>query len=103
MVDETQPNPDAEQTDHDLNQIRTQIEHARESANRETMEPLNSINEGLEALDKGEGDPRPDRIESIEEELLKLQNSSEGETHEHLRRARDHLQAYKENQEFIEE
>ena len=87
----------------ELDQIRTQIEHARESANRETMEPLNSINEGLEFLDESDEPPRRERIESIERELLELQDDAEGETRDHLRRARDHLQAYKQNRESIEE
>lgn len=90
-------------TTRELDEIRTEITHALANANRETMEPLNSINEAIEILDEREGDPKPDRLDSIREELETLESSSEGETREHLRNAREHLRAFQENREFLDD
>lgn len=90
-------------TNQELDQIRTEIAHALANTNREAMEPLNSINEAIEILDQCSGDPKPDRLESIREELEKLESESEGETETHLRNAREHLRAFQENREWLDD
>lgn len=89
-------------TNQELDQIRTEITHALANANRETMEPLNSINEALEVLDERSDDPTPDRLDSIRGEIEKLESESEGETRDHLRNAREHLRAFQENREWLD-
>lgn len=90
-------------TNEELDKIRTEITHALSNANRETSEPLNSVNEAIEVLDERRGDPKPDRLDSIRAELEKLESSSEGETREHLRNAREHLRAFQENREQLDD
>ena len=68
-----------------FDQIQTDLMHAREDAKREIGDPLNQITEALDSMqDEAETDARPDRLESIERELLELQEDADPETKSRL-------------------
>ncbi|WP_457590057.1 DUF7553 family protein [Halalkalicoccus salilacus] len=72
--------------------------HAHEEDTGDLNEPLNDLTQALDRLEDAEGGgPKPDRLDSIHDELVGLEEDEEGEIQEHLRRARDHVRAYREN------
>jgi hypothetical protein len=92
--------------------------HARDEDTGDLNEPLNNLTQALDRLEDEEGEPKPDHLESIHDELVRLQEDgeersssssrtqsgdNEGEIQEHLRRARDHVRAYRENADELSE
>ena len=90
-------------SDPDLDQVRTELQHAREEDTGDLNEPLNNLTQAIDRLEDAEGGPKPDRLDSIHDELTRLQEDEEGEIREHLRQARDHVRAYRENVEELNE
>lgn len=90
-------------SDPDLDQVQTELQHAREEDTGDLNEPLNNLTQALDRLEDAEGGPKPDRLDSIHDELVRLQEDNEGEIQEHLRRARDHVRAYRENADELSE
>jgi hypothetical protein len=90
-------------SDPDLDQVRTELQHARDEDTGDLNEPLNNLTQALDRLEDEEGEPKPDHLESIHDELVRLQEDNEGEIQKHLRRARDHVRAYRENADELSE
>jgi hypothetical protein len=90
-------------SDPDLDQVQTELQHAREEDTGDLNEPLNNLTQAIDRLEDQEGEPKPDRLESIHDELVRLQEENEGEIREHLRRARDHVRAYHDNLDELTE
>lgn len=75
-----------------FDEIQTELMHAREGAERSISEPLNQVTQALDSMqDEAETDARPDRLESLERELLELQSDANPETKERLQNAAEHL------------
>jgi hypothetical protein len=83
--------------------VQTELQHAREEDTGDLNEPLNNLTQAIDRLEDQEGEPKPDRLESIHDELVRLQEENEGEIREHLRRARDHVRAYHDNLDELTE
>ncbi|MDL5361793.1 hypothetical protein [Halalkalicoccus sp. NIPERK01] len=90
-------------SDPDLDRVRTELQHAREEDTGELNEPLNNLTQALERLDEEGNEPKPERLDSIHDELVRLQEDTGGEIREHLRRARDQVRAYRENADELTE
>lgn len=90
-------------SDPDLDQVRTELQHAREEDTGDLNESLNSLTQALDQLDEEGPEPKPERLDSIHDELVRLQEDNEGEIQEHLRRARDHVRAYRDNLDELSE
>lgn len=84
-------------SDPDLDQVGTELQHAREEDTGEVNEPLNNLTQALERLDEEGSKPKPERLDSNHDELVRLQENTWDEIREYLRRARDHVRAYREN------
>ncbi|MFD1587723.1 hypothetical protein ACFR9U_12075 [Halorientalis brevis] len=82
------PTPDAE-----LEQLRTELQHAREDAGGDVSEVLDNLTEALGNLDASDDEPRQDHLESIRAELARLEDDTEGDTRKSLDRAREHVRA----------
>lgn len=77
--------------------IQTELQHAREDARREISEPLNQVTVALDSMQsEDETDARPDRLESLERELVELQSDAEGETKERIRDAAKRIERLRE-------
>lgn len=75
-----------------FDEIQTELMHARESAERSIGDPLNQITQALDSMqDEDETDARPDRLESLERELVELQSDADPETQARLRDAAERL------------
>ena len=90
-------------TTPDLDQVRTELQHARAASKSQIQTQLDDISTAIGTLDERDDDPKPDRIESLRMEIAKLQSNTTGETQDHLRQAHEHLLAYQENQAFLDE
>lgn len=88
-------------SDPDLDEIRSELQHARETAKSELNDPILNVTESIDRLDDREDDPRPDRLESIHEELERLEDNTEGEANDHLTQAREHVRAYHDNLDVL--
>ncbi|MFC6904849.1 DUF7553 family protein [Halalkalicoccus tibetensis] len=103
-------------SDPDLDQVRTELQHAREADTGELNESLNSLTQALDQLDEEGNEPKPEHLDSIHDELVRLQegygeggssatsqSGDDEEIRDHLRRARDHVRAYRENVDELSE
>lgn len=84
-------------SDPDLDEIRSELQHAREEAKSDINEPLQNVTQAIDRLDDRENDPRPDRLQSIHEELERLEDNTEGQANDHITQAREHVRAYHDN------
>lgn len=84
-------------SDPDLDEIRSELQHAREEAESDLNEPIQNVTEAIGRLDDRENEPGPDRLESIHEELERLENNTESEANEHITQAREHVRSYHDN------
>lgn len=75
-----------------IDEIQTQIQHARERDQTNTQQVLDRISEGLRILKESEDPPRADRIAPIVDELNRLNNSiDDPEESARIEEARDRL------------
>lgn len=84
------PGPDP---DPELEQLRTELQHARENAGGDVSEVLDNLTEALGSLDATDDQPSQDNLESIRAELARLEEDTEGDTRQSLDRAREHTRA----------
>jgi hypothetical protein len=83
-----------------FDEIQTDLMHVREDARRSIGEPLNQITGALDSMqDEAETDARPDRLESIERELLELQEDADPETKARLQDVVERLERLREAHE----
>lgn len=83
-----------------FDELQTELMHAREGAERSISEPLNQISGALDSMqDEDETDARPDRLESLERELLELQSDADPETKAQLRDVAERLRALQQKHE----
>lgn len=81
-------------------EIQTELMHAREGAERSISDPLNQITQALDSMqDEDETDARPDRLESLERELVELQSDADPETKARLRDAAERLRRLQQKHE----
>lgn len=84
------PGPDP---DPDIEQLRTDLQHAREEANAEVSTALDNLTVALGNLDESENDPKQDDLESVRAELARLEDDTEGDTRQAIDRARERVRA----------
>lgn len=84
-----------------VEEARTELERARETAAAHVREQLDSIDEGLGELLGGEKTkeerPHGDRLRELAAKLEGLGRETEGETRAHIEEARTLVDAYLEN------
>jgi|GEM_PF-5703902 len=74
-----------------LDDVQSQLQHAREDAKPALNDTLNEVTEALDRMQGEETDARPDRLESIQRELVELRSDAAPETDERLRDALERL------------
>jgi len=87
-VSDPGPDPDPE-----IEQLRTELQHARESATRDIATTLDNLTVALGNLDESDDDPEQDDLESIRAELARLEADTEGDTRKAIDRARERARA----------
>jgi hypothetical protein len=85
----------------ELDQVRTELQHATEHAKRDARKPLQNFTQSIERSTTGT--TIRSGTESMREELSRLETEASDEAREYIVQAREHLQAYEENREFLEE
>lgn len=62
-----------------LDRVQTELQHAREHAKAELNDPINDITTAIDRLQAAEDDPRPDRLEELQRQLVDLREETEVE------------------------
>lgn len=85
----------------ELERTRDELQAAAESADRDVMEQLESIDEGLQEIvggDKTQDEPaHADRLAELEEKLDGLRGETDGDTERRVTNAASLIGAYREN------
>lgn len=84
------PGPDP---DPDIEQLRTELQHARANAGGNVAEVLDNLTETLGTLDAAETEPGQETLDSIRAELARLEADTTGETRQYIDQARNRVRA----------
>lgn len=86
-----------------IDEIQSEIQHAREQDQTNTQQVLDRISEGLRILKESEDPPRADRIAPVIDELNRLNNSiDDSEESARIEEARDHLRDLLDDPEHVD-
>ncbi|MFB6179686.1 MAG: hypothetical protein ABEI77_08185 [Halorientalis sp.] len=77
--------------DQHLEQLRTELQDARDVAPDNADEVLKNLSVALGRLDATDDQPSQDDLESVRAELARLENDTTGDTRKRIDHAREHV------------